>query len=58
MTLRILAVIAFIVAIIFFILAAASSAFDFKDLAFGLVAVAAGLAFFALEGIPFGPRQA
>lgn len=49
MLLRILAVIAFVIAIILFIIGATASAGpDLKDIAFGLAATAAGLALLAL----------
>lgn len=52
MTLRILAVAAFIVGIILFAVFALASAPNLKDLAWGFVAIAAGLICLALEGVP------
>lgn len=57
MTLRLLAVIACIVAIIFFILAAAANPFSLKDLAFGLVALTAAVGLLALEGVSLPARR-
>jgi hypothetical protein len=56
-TLRLLAAIAFIIAIILFVIGGVATAVNLKDIAFGLVATAAGLAFFALEGVNFPTRQ-
>jgi hypothetical protein len=51
MTLRILAVIAFLIAIILFAFAAFASVPSAKDVPGGLIAVAAGLILMALEGV-------
>jgi hypothetical protein len=57
MTLRLLAVIACIVAIILFILGAVDSAgVNLKDYGFGLVAVSAALGFLALDGYAWPGR--
>ena len=53
--LRILAAVAFIMAIILFALSTGSD--PGHDVTWGLVAVAAGLACFALEGVSVGPRS-
>lgn len=52
MTLRVCAVIAAIVAIILFVVAAlATTGPDLKDVCWGLVALAASVGFLALEGV-------
>ena len=56
MTLRLLAVIACIVALILFAFGAAATGTNPKDIDFGLVALAAGVGFLALEGVSFPGR--
>lgn len=55
--LRLLAVIAFVIGVILFAVFALNSLHPASELGWGLVAVAAGLACFALEGVALpGPR--
>jgi len=57
MTLRLLAVIACVLAIILFVVEALNSTANPDLVDWGLAAFAAGVAFLCLEGVSIGPRQ-